>query len=82
MEQRLSKLLKLRDDLQSIDVVAIDKSVGLLHKNYLPIEMHDYDRSAIDDGFNATFSSLKHTRQAITDILKQVNKDIEALDIE
>ena len=82
MEQRLSKLLKLRDDLQSVDVAAIVKSFQLLHKNYLPIETQNYDRTGIDTGFESTFNSLSNTKQAIADMLKQVNKDIEALDIE
>jgi len=82
MEKRLSKLLKLRDDLLSVDLSSIEPSLHRLYKNYTPIEAHGYDKKDIDSGFSSIFDSVANTKKAISTLLSQVYKDIEALDVE
>lgn len=80
MKQRLSKLLKLRDDLQSIDLSTVNKTLKQLYKNYTPIETQEYDKTEIDAGFTATFDGIKSTVQSISNMITQVKKDIVILD--
>ena len=76
---KLSQLLKLRQDLLSMDITPIEEVAGKFVMNERPVDYLQYDSSAVKDSMQLFAKQLADVRKNISTVVDVMKKDIDQL---
>jgi SAM-dependent methyltransferase len=77
---KLSQLLKLRQDLLSMDVTDMEESAGQFMLNEKTIDYLEYDDAPVKESIEVFAKQLATVRKNISKIVEDIQEDIDRLD--